>query len=384
MNQFPRISIVTPSYNQACFLETTIRSVVEQDYSDIEYIIIDGGSTDGSQEIIKRYADRIAFWVSERDNGQSDAINKGFRKCTGDIIAWINSDDLYVDGAIPLVAKYFSEHPDVDMIHGDIDFIDGHGKFLSKVKTADFTLPELLVTNRVSQPSVFWRRKIFDEIGYLDESFHYVMDYDFWIRVAMKHEVRHVGATVAQFRLHDTSKTISSNDLFLVEILIIIDRLLRSRDLPANVKKALFTHMQSNLSGFRFDRMDRLQKYLDHDENARLRKLLGLADYQSALSGRTIRYGDLGSIRACLRDIFTGYVSQYDDYQRHVTGRSIDDVVEEELYNISLYLHEKGLRRKSINLFAALACSNPSRLKFDNIKRLLKQYVRGRLETPAN
>ncbi|OPY25912.1 MAG: Glycosyltransferase AglE [Methanocella sp. PtaU1.Bin125] len=377
MNQLPRVSIVTPSFNQAPFLETTIRSVVEQDYPDIEYVVVDGGSTDGSQEIIKRYADRIAFWVSERDNGQSDAINKGFRKCTGDIVAWINSDDVYVEGAIPLVARYFAEHPDVDMVHGDIDFIDGRGKFISKVKTADFTLPELLVTNRVSQPSVFWRRKLFDEIGYLDESFHYVMDYDFWIRVAMKHKVRHVGATVAQFRLHDTSKTISSNDLFLAEILIIIDRLLRGGDLPADVEEALFIHMQSALSGFRFDRMDKLQKYLEHDENARLRKLIELADYQSALSGRPVRYGDLRSIRAHLRDFFTGYVSQYDGYRRHVTGRSIDDVVEEEIYNISLNLHEKGLRRKSIKLFAALACSSPGRFKVDYVKRLLKQYVPG-------
>ncbi len=371
----PRVSIVTPSYNQAQFIEKTILSVITQDYPDIEYIIIDGGSTDGSQEIIKKYESKIAYWVSEKDSGQSDAINKGFRKCTGEYVAWINSDDLYVEGAISRIVKYFSEHPDVDMVHGNIDFIDGHGKLMETVRTSDFTLPELLITNRVSQPSVFWKRKIFSEAGYLDELFHYVMDYDFWIRVAMGYNVKHIGSTVAQFRLHGESKTLSSNDLFLIEILIILDRLLKDRVISTDIEKSIFLQMQSVLPGFQFNRMDKLQKYLEPDDHVKLRKLIELSDYRSSLLDKDIGFADISTIKNELHDYFMGYVSQYKGYQRYVTDRSIDDVVEDEMYNICFYLDEKGLRRKSIKLFLILIGLNLPGTKFDNIKRLLIKYL---------
>ena len=373
----PRVSIVTPSFNQAQFIEKTILSVINQDYPDIEYIIIDGGSTDGSQEIIKKYEDKIAYWVSEKDNGQSDAINKGFRRCTGEYVAWINSDDLYVEGAVSRIVKFFTGHLDADMVHGNIDFIDVHGKLMENVPTGDFTLPELLLTNRISQPSVFFKRKIFDDIGYLDEAFHYVMDYDFWIRVAVKHNVRHVGSTIAQFRLHGESKTISSNDLFLIEILIILDRLLKDGGLPAGAEKAIFLNMQSILPGFQFNRMDKLQKYLEPDDHVKMRKLLELADYQSGLVNKDIRYADIKSIRQYLHNFFTCYVSQYDGFRQYVTDRSIDAVVEDEMYNIAYNISDKGHRRRSIILFVMLMCMNPSGLKYHNVKRLMKKYLQG-------
>jgi glycosyltransferase involved in cell wall biosynthesis len=375
MTNLPKVSIVTPSYNQAEFLEKTILSVVNQDYPDIEYIIIDGGSTDGSQEIIKKYSDKIASWVSEKDNGQSDAINKGFKKCTGDIVAWINSDDLYTAGAVASVVKYFTEHPDVDMVHGNIDFIDGGGKFLSNVKTRDFTLPQLIITNRISQPSVFFKRKIFDEIGYLDEWYHYIMDYDFWIRVAIKFNIRHIGTTVAQFRLHGQSKTVFNSDLFIIENLILLDRLLSHYELQEDVKKSAFTSMQSLLPKFLFNQPAEMQKYMEKHGHEKNGKILELAEYLSTLPGHDIGFSDLKTIKARLHEYFLSYVREYPDYQNYVTDKSIDTAVNDELYSISYYLYEKGYRHKSRKLLVMAICSNIFGLKYDNIKMVLKKYI---------
>lgn len=132
MNEEPLVSIVTPSYNQAQYLEDTIQSVLTQDYPRIEYIVIDGGSTDGSLEIIKKYADRISYWVSEKDKGQTDALNKGFAASHGSILAWLNSDDTYRPGAIRAAVEYLSRHPQVGMVYGDLDFIDENGKVVGK------------------------------------------------------------------------------------------------------------------------------------------------------------------------------------------------------------------------------------------------------------
>ena len=140
MTDLPLVSIVTPSYNQAAFLEETIRSVLEQDYPRVEYIIIDGGSTDGSAEIIQRYADRLAYWVSERDRGQTDAINKGFARATGSILAWLNSDDTYQPGALREAVDYLLAHPDVGMVYGDGNFIDEHGKVIGRFPSAQTDL----------------------------------------------------------------------------------------------------------------------------------------------------------------------------------------------------------------------------------------------------
>ncbi len=253
MKNLPKVSIVTPSYNQVEFLEKTILSVINQDYPNIEYIIIDGGSTDGSQEIIKKYENKISYWVSEKDNGQSDAINKGFKKCTGDIVAWINSDDLYVEGAISCAVAYFSEHTGIDMVHGKIDLIDVHGEYITYVASKDFTLQELIISNQVWQPSVFFKRKIFDEIGYLDESYHYIMDYDFWIRIATRYNIGYINSTLARFRLHGQSKTVSNSDLFLIENLIMLDRLLHKYEHKEAVEKPVFFSIATLLPKFLFN-----------------------------------------------------------------------------------------------------------------------------------
>ncbi|MEM5776358.1 MAG: glycosyltransferase family 2 protein, partial [Anaerolineaceae bacterium] len=187
MTDLPLVSIITPSYNQAAFLEETIRSVLEQDYPRIEYIIIDGGSTDGSAEIIQRYAGKLAYWVSERDRGQTDALNKGFARATGSILAWLNSDDTYQPGALREAVAYLSAHPDVGMVYGDGNFIDEHGEVIGRFPSAQTDLQKLRRGYvHVCQQSSFFRADLWRAVGPLDPSFFFAMDYDLWVRLAQR------------------------------------------------------------------------------------------------------------------------------------------------------------------------------------------------------
>lgn len=203
------MSIVTPSYNQAQFLEETILSVLSQDYPNLEYIIIDGGSADGSVDIIRKYEDRLAYWVSEADEGQSDAINKGWRRASGEILAWLNSDDTYVPGAVRAVVQYFKSHPQVDMVYGYLNWIDESGEVTWTTEpSTTFDLNRLIYsTFFVPQPTVFFRKHVVDKIGMLDTSLHYCMDCDLWHRIGMNFTVRGIPALMANFRTHSASKT---------------------------------------------------------------------------------------------------------------------------------------------------------------------------------
>lgn len=180
-----KISIVTPSYNQGGFIERTIQSVLAQDYLNLEYIIIDGGSTDDTVDIIKKYDNRIAYWVSEPDKGQADAINKGFKMATGGIVAWLNSDDTYEPEAVKTISEVF-KCPEIDLIYGDCNIVDKEDKIIGKMDGGDFrykkNLFNLICT--IPQPATFFRRKILNEIGYLDTSLNLSMDFEYWIRAS--------------------------------------------------------------------------------------------------------------------------------------------------------------------------------------------------------
>lgn len=203
------VSIITPSFNQAQFLERTIQSVLAQEYPRIEYIIVDGGSTDGSADIIKKHQSRLAWWVSQQDKGQTDAINKGFNRATGDILAWINSDDTYNPGAVSQAVKYLTENPDVALVYADCNFIDEEDRLIGKFKSAQTDYRRLREGYvHIPQQTMFFRAKFWKELGPLDPSFYFAMDYDLWTRIAAKAPLKYLsGYAWANFRIHTTSKT---------------------------------------------------------------------------------------------------------------------------------------------------------------------------------
>lgn len=205
----PVVSIITPSYNQGEYLEETILSVLNQDYQNIEYIIIDGGSTDNSVDIIKKYDTKVTYWVSEKDKGQADAINKGFAKTTGDYICWINSDDILYPDFISTRIKQFSENPDIDMIYGDVDQGEVPGKtWLRKGGYSDSGLMLKTLKIPVPQQSAVFRRSVLNKTGLLDIHLHYLLDRDFFIRIARNHKILYIPGSHSFFRIHTKSKSV--------------------------------------------------------------------------------------------------------------------------------------------------------------------------------
>lgn len=216
MNQYPKISIVTPSYNQGEYLESTIQSVLRQDYPNLEYIIMDGGSTDASLEIIERYADRLAHWESGRDKGQADAIYKGFMRSRGEILGWVNSDDMLLPGALKKVARYFKDHPGVECAVGGCVAIGPGGEplkdklgLISCVMSSPTTFETLLLwgCGGFYQPASFWRRDAFFEVGGFDRSMYCCFDHDMYLRLSRRRAFGEIKEFLACFREHPTSKS---------------------------------------------------------------------------------------------------------------------------------------------------------------------------------
>ncbi|MBV9547460.1 MAG: glycosyltransferase, partial [Chloroflexi bacterium] len=174
-----RLSVITPSFNQSRFIERTIRSVLDQELSAIELLVMDGGSTDGTVDILRAYSDRC-FWVSESDKGQAHAINKGLSIARGDIIGWLNSDDIYRPGALETVLRFFDAHPDIDLVYGDAEFIDEDDEIIAPYYTEPWNLERLADVCYICQPAAFFRQSVTTRYGPLDESLHYCMDYEYW------------------------------------------------------------------------------------------------------------------------------------------------------------------------------------------------------------
>jgi glycosyltransferase involved in cell wall biosynthesis len=227
----PKISIITPSFNQATFLERTIQSVIRQDYSNYEYIVIDGASTDESVEIIKKYGDKLAYWVSEKDRGQSHAINKGFKRATGDIFCWINSDDCLKPGALSCVAKQLSNYQDCLWLVGACELIDEQGNPIDIRKINEISLSTFANwnTNWFTQQSTFWTRTLLDKVGLLNESLHYAMDYDLWLRMFAESNPIAIDRVLAQYRFHSKAKCVNDKDKDkqLIEVAEVIDKFIK-------------------------------------------------------------------------------------------------------------------------------------------------------------
>ncbi|NIM93312.1 MAG: glycosyltransferase [Anaerolineales bacterium] len=226
VEDFPLVSIITPSFNQGQFLGATIRSVLDQDYPRIEYIVVDGGSTDGSVDILKGYSDDLSKWISEPDAGQTDAINKGFSIATGRIFAWINSDDLYKPGAVADAVAYLQAHPEVGMVYGDADFVNDDGDWIGRFHSAETDYRKLRQGYvHIPQQATFFRSSLWKLVCPLDTTFYFAMDYDLWVRIAALTPIRHVQRTWASFRLHGEAKSMASADRCWPEMLRVHKRL---------------------------------------------------------------------------------------------------------------------------------------------------------------
>lgn len=209
LDHLPLVSIITPSFNQGCFLEETICSVLAQDYPNIEYIIIDGASTDGSVEIIRKHEDHLACWTSERDNGQTSAVIKGFNRASGSIFAWLNSDDLLAPSAVRIAVDLLRRLPDVGVVYGDRLHIDAKGNVIGVNRMPAF-YPAMLRRNiTLPQETVFFRRAVYEQVGGLDETLRFSLDFDLWVRLAAVTNFRHVPAFLGSFREHATSKSVA-------------------------------------------------------------------------------------------------------------------------------------------------------------------------------
>ena len=209
----PLVSVVTPSFNQARYLEATIQSVLSQAYPNLEYIIVDGGSTDGSLEIIRKYANRLAWWVSEKDQGQTDALNKGFGRCRGEIFAWLNSDDTYEPGALSSAVKLLQADPEIGLVYGGANYINETGRVIGKYPAAQTDLRRLRQGYvHIPQQASFFRADLWQSVGPLDPSFYFAMDYDLWVRIAGRAQIKYIPQTWANFRLHTAGKTVTADD----------------------------------------------------------------------------------------------------------------------------------------------------------------------------
>jgi glycosyltransferase involved in cell wall biosynthesis len=214
MSTLPRITVVTPSFNQAQYLEQTIRSVLDQDYPNLEYIVVDGGSSDGSAHIIRRYADRLAWWVSEKDNGQSHAINKGFAHASGDVYGFINSDDVLYPGALETVGKTYTAG--AKWVLGWVRMIEADGGEWPQLPQTMSATPDWFVRNPVPQQASFWAADLWKALGPFREDLRYTFDYEYWLRMRFKAGVEPtvVHRCLGSYRLHESSKTVSEWDAF--------------------------------------------------------------------------------------------------------------------------------------------------------------------------
>lgn len=211
MKRWPLISIVTPSYNQGQFIERTIQSVISQDYPRLQYLVMDGGSTDETVKILKKYSS-VLSWVSQKDGGQTDAINQGMLQAKGDILAYLNSDDVYLPGTLKKVGRFFVSHPRVNFAYSHGKLINADDELMGFYNDSAMDYQKLWGGCGISQPTTFWRRKVYETIGPFNPSYHFTMDYEYWVRVSQQYALHYLPQEVwAAARIHEAAKTVSQS-----------------------------------------------------------------------------------------------------------------------------------------------------------------------------
>ncbi|MEW5975386.1 MAG: glycosyltransferase family 2 protein [Acidobacteriota bacterium] len=224
-----RLSIVTPSYNQGPFIEDAVASVLGQDYKCIEYLVIDAESNDETAQIVSRYVSDLT-WVREPDRGQADAVNKGFRLSRGEVLGWLNADDVYCPGSFAEVAQRFQDDPDLMLLYGDAEHVDGEGRFLEKYPTRAFHLESFASHCFICQPACFFRKSLIEAVGFLDIDLQYALDLDLWIRCGLlqrEHpswKFEYLPRVLARSRMHQDNKTLSKRRDSLLEIIRVVDK----------------------------------------------------------------------------------------------------------------------------------------------------------------
>jgi hypothetical protein len=219
MSTLPRIAVVTPSYNTGRHIDAAIRSVLDQDYANFDYLVMDGGSTDNTVEVLQSFGDRLR-WVSQKDNGQADAIHRGFQQTTGEILTWLNSDDTYAPGAFRAVAQFFAANPGVSLVYGNATYTDADGSLIGPcVHVEPYNSKRLFYySDYIVQPAAFFRRSAYEAVGGVDASLHFAMDYDLWIKIAKRFKVAYLPRRLADFRWLYDNKTATGGVRRLDEI----------------------------------------------------------------------------------------------------------------------------------------------------------------------
>jgi glycosyltransferase involved in cell wall biosynthesis len=257
---WPLISIVTPSYNQAGFVEETIRSVLLQGYPNLEYIVMDGGSMDGSARIIREYDEWLSHWVSQRDGGQANAINRGFGRATGVLVGWINSDDCLLPGALQALGEAYRQHPQ-SVLLGDVVHVTASGAPIRTLHQSSISLRHMILIGgtdqRWNQPGTFVPRFLHEQAGGLDATLRYVFDRDWMCRLLLAAPVHYLACPVASFRIHGRSKTSAESDRWLPELLMVMERHLDRLDEPGQRYARALIELHQSTSCLRAECLDR-------------------------------------------------------------------------------------------------------------------------------
>jgi glycosyltransferase involved in cell wall biosynthesis len=233
----PSITIVTPTLNPAAYIQATIDSVLSQNYPNLEYRVLDGGSNDGTQAILAQYGRQVA-WRSGPDRGQSDAINRGWAESSGEILAWLNSDDLYLPGTLQRVGSYFAAHPEVEWVYGDCLIVDSAGIQIGQfpVRPYDYLTLVRETHDYLPQPATFIRRSLYQSVGGLDERLHFGMDFDYWLRAGLQHAAVYLAQPLAALRLHESAKSVAQLARFAQELIQIYRGYFARTDLPLAIR----------------------------------------------------------------------------------------------------------------------------------------------------
>lgn len=286
----PLVSIITPSFNKGQYIEETIQSIRNQGYTNTEHIIIDGGSTDETLAILKKYNGQVS-WISEPDRGQSDAINKGWKIARGEIIAYLNADDTYTSDAVGIAVTYLNEHPDIGVVYGDGILTDETGKVLCPYRAGEFSIRELIYCrDNILQPAVFLRKVVYDRIGGIDEDLHLAMDLDYWIRAGLQFRIAYIPIPLATAKIYHDAKSVLLMHNYIRDYEVILKKVFSDPYLPtelASEKNAVYTYVYTK-GGLDFIHLGMIREGLEYLWKAlRMNPLQCMAD----VFGLIVKYG---------------------------------------------------------------------------------------------